>query len=134
METTEIPGTVWESALVVDGDFQHHRMDIMDIVWAHLSMMKSPDGTVRFMKLANVACLVLVIPHSNAQEERVFSKVRKNKTAFRPNLHLDGTLSSILSVKLANPVPPCHEYEPPVAVIESAKKATMEYNRAHKTK
>lgn len=81
--------------------------------------------------LANVACLV---PHSNAQEERVFSMVRKNKTAFRPNLHLDATLSSILSVKLANPVPPCHEYEPPVAVIESANKATMEYNRAHKTK
>ena len=132
MECSEITKDVWESALVIDGESeaQHHRMDL---IWAHLSTMKNPDGTVRFAKLSKAALLVLTIPHSNAQEERVFSMVTKNKTAFRPNLQLDGTLSSILTVKLAN-IEPCHKYEPQKEVIETAKKATMEYNKAHCSK
>ena len=128
MEYTEVPESVWASAVVVDEESrQHHRMDIL---WAYLSTMKNPDGMLRFPMLSKVAHLVLVLPHSNAQEERVFSLVTKNKTAFRPNLRLDGTLSSILTVKLANPEP-CHKYELPKAVIETARKATMDYNRAH---
>ena len=58
--------------------------------------------------------------------------VTKNKTAFRPSLKLDGTLSSILTIKLANPEP-CFQYEPTHSVLETAKRATMEYNRAHST-
>ena len=54
----------------------------------------------------------------------------KNKTTFRPSLKLDGTLSSILTIKLANPEP-CFKYESTSAVLETAKRATMEYNRAH---
>ena len=46
-----------------------------------------------------MAVSVLVVPHSNASEERVFSMVRNNKTPFRPSLGLDGTLQSILQVK-----------------------------------
>ena len=49
-----------------------------------------------------IALLALTLPHSNAEEELVFSLVTKNKTKFRPNLKLDGTLSSILTIKLAN--------------------------------
>ena len=92
-----------------------------------LNTLTNPDGLHR---LAKVAMLVLVLPHSNASEERVFSMVTKNKTTFRPNLKLDGTLASILTIKLANPEP-CHQYEQKV-VLETAKKATMEYNRAHR--
>ena len=47
--------------------------------------------------------------------------VTKNKTSFRPNLQLDGTLSSILTVKLAN-LQPYYNYEPPEDVVETAKK------------
>ena len=100
MERTELPESVWKSALVVDSESQYYRMDE---VWTYLSSMKSVDGTLWFPMLTKVAQLVLVLPHSNAQEERVFSLVTKNKTMFRPNLKLDGTLSSILTVKLANP-------------------------------
>ena len=128
LEHTEIPEYVWESAVVMDGESQHYHR--IDSIWAYLSTMRNPDGMQRFPMLAKVAHLVLVLPHSNAAEERVFSMVTKNKTAFRPNLKLDGTLSGILTVKLANPEP-CHKYEPPTTVIETAKKATMEYNRAH---
>ena len=45
-----------------------------------------------------------------------------------PELH-----SSILTIKLAK-TEPCHKYEPTCEVLERAKKATMEYNRAHSKK
>ena len=128
MESNEVPESVWEAALVKDDDgVQYHRMDT---IWAHLTSMYSPDGMPRFSKLGNIAKLVLVLPHSNAEEERLFSMARKNKTAFRPNIKLDGTLSSILTVKLANSKP-CHKFEPAKSVLDLAKRATMEYNRAH---
>lgn len=49
---------------------------------------------------------------------------------FQPNLKLDGTLSSILQVKMANPEP-CYKYEPDKTVLENAKHATVEYNKLH---
>ena len=49
-------------------------------------------------RLTRVGKVVLT---SNAEEESLLSMVHKNKTAFRPNLNPEGTLSSILSIKLA---------------------------------
>ena len=48
--------------------------------------------------LCDVAKTVLILPHSNAREERVFSLIRKNKTAFRLSLQVDGTLDSLLTI------------------------------------
>ena len=45
--------------------------------------------------------LVLLILHSNTQEERIFSMVCKNKTAFRPNLDPKGTLSIYLYIYIS---------------------------------
>ena len=67
----------------------------MDIVWHHISPIRDPDNTLRFARLSHIVKLILVIPHSNAEEERVFSMVGKNKTAFWPSLDPKGTLSSI---------------------------------------
>lgn len=52
----------------------------MDVIWGYLSTMKAGDGQFQFKKLFKVAKIILVLPHSNAGEERVFSMVRKNKT------------------------------------------------------
>ena len=68
------------------------------------------NGTGRFTRLSLIAMLILVIPHSNAEEEHVFSMVCKNKTAFRANLYPKGMLSSIFTIKLANSQP-AHCYE-----------------------
>ena len=68
----EIPESVWKSSVVqddADSDITRHRMDI---IWHYLSSMRGPDHCYRFSRLCQVAKLVLVIPHSNAQEERVF--------------------------------------------------------------
>ena len=63
--------------------------------------MKDYIGKHRFDILFKVIKLVLVLPHSNASEERVFSIVRKNKTTFRASMGFN-TLGSILTVKLGN--------------------------------
>ena len=98
-----------------------------------MNNMKYPDGSLRFKKIATVAILVLTLPHSKAAEERVFSLINKNKTKLRPSLQLEGTLSSIITIKLACDQP-CHAFEPPSHVLETAKTATMVYNKAHSRK
>ena len=45
----------------------------MDLICKYLSSVKSADGTFSFSRLAKVGKLVLLLPHSNAAEERVFS-------------------------------------------------------------
>ena len=94
----------------------YHRMDI---IWHHISSTKAADGSLCFPQLSCVAKLVLVIPHSNAQEERMFSMVR-NKTAFQPSLDPKGTLSSILTIKLANNQP-SHNFESAKEMQQKAK-------------
>uniref|UniRef100_A0A1X7UKB6 HAT C-terminal dimerisation domain-containing protein n=1 Tax=Amphimedon queenslandica TaxID=400682 RepID=A0A1X7UKB6_AMPQE len=132
LERNDIPDRVWDSAIVSQqddgGDIRRYFR--MVIIWSHISTMRSSDGSFLYGRLAKVTLLVLVIPHSNAEEERVFSLITKNKTGFRPSLKLDGTLSIIIQMKLANPEP-CHRYEPMKEVIGKAKTATMTYNKAH---
>ena len=99
LQDENIPQQVWDKATVkvdTENDKFYHRMDI---IWHYLSSLKAPDHTARFLRLSMTAMLVILIPHSNMQEERIFSMVRKNKTVFRPNLDPKGTLSSILTVK-----------------------------------
>ena len=129
LKAENIPKEVWDAACVSsnEDDEKFYRMDVL---WQHLSQMKGGDGRFTFLRLAKVAKLVLLIPHSNAAEERVFSIVRKNKTSFRPNLSLETTLPSLLTVKLATEEP-CHKIEPPKEVVERAGKVTWEYNKRH---
>ena len=88
-------------------------------------------GANEFERLAAVAKLVLVLPHSNSDAERVFSVVGLNKTKTRNSLALDGTLSSIMTTKMAG-LEPCFSWEPPTEVIKASKKATGQYNLAHR--
>lgn len=130
MQESDIPQCVWDESTVVVNEASGTKHYRLDSIWHHL---KAPDHSYRFHRLSQVAKLVLVIPHSNAQEERVFSMIRKNKTAFRPNLDPKGTLSSIITVKLGSTEKP-HQYEPSKEVLKRAKSATWEYNKAHSKK
>ena len=113
-----------------ENDKFYHRMDI---IWDYLSSLKAPDHAARILRLSKIAMLVLLILHSNVQEERIFSMVHKNKTAFWSNLDPKGTLSSILTVKLANNVP-AHQFEPTKDLLKTAKSATWKYNKEHSNK
>ena len=98
--------------------------------WHYLANLKAVDGSYRFRRISKVAKLVLIIPHSTAEEERIFSMVRKNKTSFQPNLDPNGTLSSILTIKLANDKP-AHAFQPPSTMVKKGRSATWDYNKLH---
>ena len=83
--------------------------------------MKDCIGKHRFDTLFKVVKLVLVLPYSNASEERVFSIVRKKQTTFQASMGFV-TLGSILRVKLANPS--ATKVKPDKTFLKSAKSAT----------
>ena len=78
-------------------------------------------GAKEFERLAAVAKLVLVLPHSNSDAERVFSIVGLNKTKTRNSLALDGTLSSIMTIKMSG-LEPSFRWEPPTEVIKASRR------------
>ena len=82
----DITQSIWNETLIQDtSQTEHHRMDM---VWGNLRQ--------RFPLLSEVALSILVIPHSNDADERVFSIIRKNKTEFRSRLELGNSLNSII--------------------------------------
>lgn len=125
----EIPSAVREEARAETSDGRYRA----DVIWNFIGhVMKRPDGQSRFPRLSNTALLVLTIPHSNAAEERVFSLIRKNKTAFRPNLDPKETLGSIVTVKMElQNGGSTRKYDFPPTVLSAAKKATKQYNNLH---
>lgn len=132
---TDIEAKAWEEAKVIDCEEEgvptvfHYRVDVL---WWHIANLKIPGTNVpRFSHLFKVAEIILVLPHSNAEEERLFSIVRKNKTDSRSSLKLDGTLSSILAMKsrFQESVVSCYKWQPEEEVLKKAKKATLNYNK-----
>ena len=57
-------------------DLAEEKSDVK--LWLHLGQLKTASGLMRFSRLYRVAKAILVIPHSNAQEEGLFSMIRKN--------------------------------------------------------
>ena len=103
-----------------------------DAIWNLLASIKSADGCrPRFSNLAKMAKLALVLPHSNAGEERLFSLVRLNKTSYKSAVSLDGTLSSIVTVK-NHPSDSSTKFDPPKELLEKSNKATKQYNLQHR--
>ena len=105
---------------------------IMDVVWDHLSKEKDASGNFKFHIISRVAKLVLTIPHSNADAERVFRIIGKNKVKSMSDLALEGTLSSLTTCKVNQFFDgPCYQFEPSTEILDKAKEATLLYNKAH---
>lgn len=107
----------------------------IDKIWGNIGHLHlpGPEGVRRFVLLTKVASIPLAIPHSNADEERIFSSVRKDKTDFRSSMELDRTLSSLLICQLNNEGD-CLSYEPSSSVVVNSKKVTKAYNTEHSKK
>lgn len=115
-----------------------HDIHTTEIIKAkHLSnrgswfLLSKVTGLSQFGRLSKIAALVLVLLHSNADAERFFSMVGLNKTKTRNSLALDGTLSSIMTVKMAGLEPQGFKWEPPTPVLKASKPATNTYNKQH---
>ena len=134
LSNEDIPKKVWDEAQRKLSNEENEEKSSssfrMDVIWGYLSSLKLGNGRHNFSGIKDVAKTVLILPHSNAGEERVFSLIRKNKTAFRPSLQVDGTLASLLTIKMANKE---SSFEPPADLLSSAKKATWNYNKEHLT-
>ena len=93
----------------------------MDRIWANIGKLTSATAKCvkHFPLLVKVASLPLAIPHSNADEERIFSSVRKDKTDFRGSMDIDGTLSSLLICQITS-YGNCLSYEPSIDVVEES--------------
>ena len=99
----------------------------LDHFWAAVAEVRSvtDSETCRFGTLARLAKILLVLPHSNADPERLFSMVRKIETDQRKLLDVS-TLCDLLSVKLNNDNP-CYNNQALITprMISRAKSATM---------
>ena len=94
----------------------------MDIIWS--------DIKKSLLKLANIALFLLTIPHSNAEEERIFSIIGKNKTKFRSNLDNETSLNSIMLIKINKPesFKSCYQWKFSNEQLKRCKAACKEYN------
>jgi hypothetical protein len=101
--------------------------DRIDKSWSMISQIKGFDGKPNFSELANLMLGILVIPHSNADSERIFSQVRKNRTETRPNLSIS-TLSSLMVLKtyMTSMDKKCYEHIYTTKQLKSAKLATYQ--------
>ena len=88
----------FRKALIHHGDEEHAVVYQINVLQYHLSLQKI-TGTTRskFHHMLMVVRVVLCIIHSNAEEESVFSRAKKNLTPQRASLELDRNLLRILS-------------------------------------
>ncbi|KAL3252328.1 hypothetical protein MRX96_017650 [Rhipicephalus microplus] len=58
----------------------------IDEQWRAVSGLREVDGSFKYARLSKFMLGVLTLPHSNAECERVFSKVKKAHTQFRASM------------------------------------------------
>lgn len=94
----------------------------IDTQWMKIGSIKGSNGLPKYKELSEVMLSILLIPHSNAECERIFSIVKKNRTEFRSSLS-NKTLENLLVLK-TNQSKPCFERVFSRDFLTRAKKAT----------
>ena len=97
-----------------------------DETWRNIGRVTS-GGKETFINLSKAMLGILVIFHSNADCERIFSLVTKNKTQYRASLSTD-MLSALVTRKvcMATNKSVCHMEVFNDALLKKAKSATYE--------
>ena len=126
LRDSDIPDHVMESCKTDQGDLK------LDWLWSFIGQMNDhAQNALLFPRLWKVVRLILTIPHSNAEKERVFSIVMKNKTCFRPRLVSEETLASIVAVKRTIESESLQTFNIPQVVLTAAKSAIYKYKMSH---
>ena len=97
----------------------------MDMVWGYLRQ--------RFSLLNEIALAILVIPHSNAADERVFSMIRKNKTEIRSRSDLSNLLNSVMRVMMSLPeqIQPCYHSKSDKELLKKCQSEWCSFKQRH---
>ena len=100
MVKVNVPQHICDETFVKDtSQSDHYRMDT---VWGYLRQ--------KFPLLSEITLAILVVLHSNAGNQRVFSMMRKSKTEFGSRLDLSKSLNSVMRVKMSSPDEIQHYY------------------------
>lgn len=91
----------------------------IDEVWHQLRTWRDVDDSFPYKELATLMLAILTIPHSNADSERLFSVVRKNRTETRSSMSIS-TLESLLINKFGGRVSLSND------ILRKCKSATYE--------
>lgn len=87
--------------------------------WCSVRKMKCSDGTPIFPKISQFMLDLMVLPHSSAAVERIFSQVKLVKTDVRNRLNTQ-SVNGILLAK-GSGGNNCYEWEPTQSMIRSAQ-------------
>lgn len=107
-------------AFVIPPDVLHEER--ADAQWNAISQLRGADGLLKFGRISVVMLGILSIPHSNAECERQFSIVKKNRTQFRESMS-DTTLGHILLAKCRSGEP-CYARQYSKDFLKRAASAT----------
>lgn len=72
----------WRNLIDVFSEAEMNRLKSLEIdkIWLEISSKKRFDDTLAFPNLSQLANTLLILPHSNAEAERIFSIVTDTKT------------------------------------------------------
>ena len=102
----------------------------VDAYWHAVSQIMDLSGQCAcYPTVTQLAKAILIIPHGNADTERLFSHVGLNKTKHRNSLALT-TLNSLLTVQFNKPVP-CYSFKPSNELTRLCKNAVAELEHDH---
>ena len=107
-----------------------------DVYWGQLAKIKLPvgaDQTLRFPLLSQLVKILLVIPHSNAASERMFSMLRNIDTTHRGDLDQE-TICALMACKVNSTSTCCYDATFDSELLKACKTATRDYNLEHASK
>ena len=77
LSNEDIPKKVWDEAQIKLSNEENEEKSSssfrLDVIWGYLSSLKLGNGSHKFGRISDVAKTVLILPHSNTGEERIFS-------------------------------------------------------------
>lgn len=114
----------WRRLSLVDIPFSYNEMPV-DEYWGRISAITDGTEALQFPVVAKFMKQLLVLPHSNADTERIFSQINLIKSKVRNKLTTE-TVNSLLSTKDA--IENCTKFIPSNEMVKSMDSATIYHN------
>lgn len=94
----------------------------------YVGLLKDISGDIKYPLLSKLAKAVLIVPHGNADIERMFSHLGLNKTKIRSCLGTE-TLTALLRLQF-NVNEPCYSFKPTKQMIERCRNVISSLSHA----
>ncbi|XP_068207490.1 uncharacterized protein [Palaemon carinicauda] len=89
--------------------------------WLELKSIKDANNQTKFHHLSTFMCNLMVLPHSSACVERVFSQLNLIKNKQTNKLQVSTVANHILAMQSISRQDGCHRWEPSPALIKDVK-------------